>query len=394
MALEIHASGPSYEGFLVIDSIVQQTSSGGVRIVHDLEVDEIRDLAREMSLKYAWCRLPRGGAKSGLRLSKELSPEERQKALEGFGRQIGPLIQTGLYYPGMDLGCSAHDLISLYRGAGIVLGPPTDTSLFTAFTVASAMDAWARSTPGTFPRTMIIEGFGNVAHHLVALLPPDRFSVVALATIEGGLLRENGFTVEELATARAAHGDALVHHLPGQTVPREAVANVAADVFLPAARTRSLGMSLAEALGVKAVIPIANAPYVEGVSARLHARGILCLPGYVTNCGGVFASSLYDSGIPRTEIETIMSRTYRDTIMQLLAAAERLGRSPVETAGQVAERTLMQRMNAAPSRWLLDKVRARAVRRGPKVLRQRAARKHCFVSLAQLDADLAALGRP
>jgi glutamate dehydrogenase (NAD(P)+) len=393
VALEIHASGPTYEGFLVIDSIVQQTSSGGVRIVHDLEVDEIRDLAREMSLKYAWCRLPRGGAKSGLRLAKELSPEERRTALEGFGGQIAPLIQTGLYYPGMDLGCSAQDLVSLYRGAGIPLGPPTDTSLFTAFTVASAMDAWASSTAGTFPRTLCIEGFGNVAHHLMALLPPERFQVVALATIEGGLIRENGFTVLELAKARAAHGDALVHHLPGQAVPRDAVAKVVADVFLPAARTRSIGMPLAEALGVRAVIPIANAPYVEGVSDRLHARGILCLPGYVTNCGGVFASSLYDSGIPRTEIETIMSGTYRDTVVQLLAAAERLGRSPVETAGRVAGRILAQRMNATSSPSLLDKVRARAVRRGPRVLRQRSARTRCLNSLAELDADLAALGR-
>ena len=89
-----------------------------------------------------------------------------------------------------------------------------------------------------------------------------------------------------------------------------------------------------------------------------------------------------------------MSQTYRDTVMQLLAAAERLGRSPVETAGQIAEHTLTQRMNASPSHSLFDKVRTRAVRRGPKVLRQRSARQHCFVSLAELDADLAALGHP
>ena len=393
MSLEIHASGPSYEGFLVIDSIVQQTSSGGVRIVSDLEIDEIRDLAREMSLKYAWCRLPRGGAKAGLRIARELTPDERGRALLGFGRQIAPLIHTGLYNPGMDLGCSAQDLVTLYRGAGIELGTPTDTSLFTAFTVASAVEAWAQTTPGEFPRTLTIEGFGNVAHHLSTLLPRERFHIVALATAEGGIAREDGFSVEELSAARAAHGDGLVHHLNGRTLPREAVAAVPADVFLPAARTRSIGPSLADALRVKAVIPIANAPYAEGVAKRLHARGIVCLPGFVTNCGGVFASSLYDSGVPRNEIAHIFGPGYRNTVARLLGAAHKLGQSPVDTATQVAERVLDRRLKNASPPPLLDKIRSRALRRGPRSLRRRKARTHCLESLTQLDADLASMER-
>ena len=391
MALEIHAAGPSFEGFLVIDSVVRQTSSGGVRITPDLEIGEIRDLAREMSLKYAWCRLPRGGAKSGLRLPANLAREERAKILEEFGRQLAPIIQAGLYYPGMDLGCSAQDLVTLYCGAGISLGLPTDTSLFTAFTVAGAMEAWAQSTPGSFPRRLCIQGFGNVAHHLVTLLPRDRFRLVALATAEGGLVREEGFTVEELSGARSAHGDRLVHALEGQVVTREAVANTDVDAFLPAARTRSISMSLADALRAKAVIPIANAPYQDGVPERLHARGILCLPGFVTNCGGVFASSLYDSGMPRQEIETIFGGMYRDIVLRLFTTATRLGRSPVDTATQVAMRILEERQQGPRSRKLVDKVRARVTKYEPRPMRRRRARARCIDSLRRLDADLAAL---
>jgi glutamate dehydrogenase (NAD(P)+) len=391
--LEIHVSGPSYEGFLVIDSVTQQTSSGGVRIVSDLEIDEIRDLAREMSLKYAWCRLPRGGAKAGLRLSAELGPNERRRALEEFGRQIAPLIQTGLYNPGMDLGCSADDLVTLYRGAGIALGKPTDTSLFTALTVASAMEAWAETTPGAFPRTLTIEGFGSVANHLSTLLPRERFRIVALSTALGGIAREDGFSSEELSQSRAAHGDALVHHVTGRAMAREAVATVAADVFLPAARTRSIGTGAAERLQVRAVIPIANAPYAEGTTARLQSRGILCLPGFVTNCGGVFASGLFDSGVPRREIEQIFGERYRHTVTRLLAASQHMGESPVDTARRVAERTLDLRSKAAAPPSLAAKVWSRAQRRGPKALRQRKARARCLESLERLDADLTALTR-
>ena len=226
------------------------------------------------------------------------------------------------------------------------------------------------------------------------LLPQDRYHIVGLATTEGGIARESGFSIADLTAARAAHGDRLVHHLNGQTLPREAVAALPADVFLPAARTRSIGMSLADALQVKAVIPIANAPYAEGVVARLHARGIVSLPGFVTNCGGVFASSLHDSGVPRDQIARIFGPGYRHTVARLLERARSLGQSPVDTATLVAERALEQRLKNASPPTLLDKVRSRAVRRGPKTLRRRRAYRHCLESLAQLDADLASMARP
>ena len=382
-------SGPSYEGFLVIDSVVNQTSSGGVRIVSDLRVEEIRDLAREMSLKYAWCRLPRGGAKAGLRLSEKLSADERRLALEGFGRDLAPVIHAGLYNPGMDLGCSAQDLAAIYRGAGIELGPVTDTSFFTGITVASSILAWAEPLPGNVPCTLTVEGFGSVAQHLTSLLPSDHFRIVAIATAAGGVAREEGFSVDELSQGRAAHGDALVLHLAGHRMAREEVAHVTADAFLPAARTRSIGDDLAERLAVKAVIPIANAPYAGGATARLLARGIDCLPGFVTNCGGVFASSLYDSGVRRSEIEHIFGGLYRRRIARLLSVARHSGRSPVDTAGEIAGRILETRQGSFPS--LLSKVRSRALRRGPRWLRSRTARQTCLDSLRQLDADLAAL---
>ena len=393
MALEIHTTSSSFEGFVVIDSLVYQTSSGGLRISSDLKIDEIRDLSREMSLKYAWCRLPRGGAKSGLCLPADLTATQRTEALLAFGRDLAPLIQAGLYYPGMDLGCSAGDLITVYRGAGIALGSPTDTSLFTAFTVASAIEAWAAWAPGHGPRTLSIEGFGNVAGHLINLLPPDRFRVVALATALGGVARESGFTPRELLDARTEHRDALVHHLDGGALPREHVSRVNADVFLPAARTRTIDMALADMLSVQAVIPIANAPYAEGVPSRLHDRGIVSFPGFVTNCGGVFASSLYDSGVSRGDIEHIFSRVYRDTMTRLLDISKRLHRSPVDTASEVAGRILATRQTGSLTRSPWEKVRARTKRWEPRLLRQRSNERRCLESLRQLDADLAALGQ-
>ncbi|HET9234468.1 MAG TPA: Glu/Leu/Phe/Val dehydrogenase dimerization domain-containing protein [Candidatus Eisenbacteria bacterium] len=391
MGLEIHASGASFDGFLVIDSVVHRTSSGGVRITPDLTIEEIRDLAHEMTLKYAWCGLPRGGAKSGLRMEHGLSPERRRGALEEFGQRLGPLVHAGLYYPGMDLGCSAEDLQSIYKGAGLVIGKPTDTSYFTALTVASSLGAWTDTHPGSGPCRLAIEGFGSVAQHLVSMLPENGFRVVAIATAAGAACRPEGFTPGELGRARAAHGDDLVHHLDGTRLPREAVAGAETDVFMPAARTRSLSAARADSLSARAVIPIANAPYAEGVSERLHARGIVCLPGYVPNCGGVFASSLHDSGVVRNEIERLFGPEYRRIVAKLLTVSGKLGRSPVELAAGVAERALVHRSRAHPSRW--EVLGNRAGRRLPRAFRRQAAHRRCIASLRHLENELSGSAR-
>jgi glutamate dehydrogenase (NAD(P)+) len=391
LPLEIQTHGPGYQGFLVIDSVVHQTSSGGVRVAPDLEKNEICDLAREMTLKYAWCWLPRGGAKAGLRLEGGLDAIARQDAFLHFGSQLAPIIHAGLYYPGMDLGCSADDLRSIYRGAGILLGPPTDTSYFTAITVAQCILAWSATHPGPSPRTLVIQGFGSVAGHLTSLLDASQFRVVGIATAEGGCALPEGFSPQDLAHARSAHRDALVHHLPGRTLSREDVIGVEADVFLPAARTRSLSPIAAGALRSRTVIPIANAPYGEGVPAQLHARGIPCLPGYVVNCGGVYASSLYDSGVGTPEIHAIFESRYRPIVEKLFTVSAERKCSPIETADGIAQRSVRVRSEERLSR--ADKIRTRTARRLPQILRRRAARARCLDGLDRLQGELDAMER-
>ena len=88
--MSILASGDDYEGYVVIDTLVDDRSAGGVRIADDLPLDEVRELAGEMSLKYALFLLPRGGAKSGIAHGRRIwIPERRNAALEDFGRKLG-----------------------------------------------------------------------------------------------------------------------------------------------------------------------------------------------------------------------------------------------------------------------------------------------------------------
>lgn len=383
---------PDCTAYIVIDSVVAGRSSGGVRIVPGITRDEVADLAREMSLKYALFRLPRGGAKTGIDLAPGLSPEARMRALEGVGRGLSPILWAGLYNPGMDMNCGPAELQAIYRGAGIVIGTPTDTSYFTALTVAACVEAVADALRPHGPVTLAVEGFGSVGRHLAAVLPPERFRIAAVSTLEGAARKPGGFDAASLVRAKESHGDALVHHLDGERTDRGELFLEDVDILLPSSRTRVVTRDLARRIPARAVVPIANAPYDEGSLAVFEERGVLCLPGYLVNSGGVFASSLYDSGVPRHEVEQLFATRYRGTVARLLDRSRELGFSPVGACERIAGEEVERRVRETPDASLKGKIARRVLPRLPRRWRAARARTQCRRSLDALDADIAALG--
>jgi glutamate dehydrogenase (NAD(P)+) len=343
--------GGGAEGWLVVDTTVDDSSAGGLRISEDLGVEEVAALAREMTLKFAFIGRASGGAKSGLRLPAGAGPDAKRRLLTDLGRHLGPLLRRGVYYPGTDINCSGEDLRWLYRGAGLRVGDATDTARFTAMSAHHALEACRAAAGGpSRPLRLAVEGFGAVAAALVARLPREEFSVTAISTAEGAVLDERGFDPPALTEARRRHGAAMVEHLPGVRGPREAVFAAAVDLFLPSARTWSLTAERARGLRAVYVVPLANAPYGERAVAILEARGVACLPGFAVNCGGIFGSSLHDSGVPLAEVEALSRRSFQPVVAALLEARAARAVSPVTLALAVAHERLAERAAAARPR--------------------------------------------
>jgi glutamate dehydrogenase/leucine dehydrogenase len=370
--LIIMASGPAYEGFLVIDSLFHERSAGGVRIASDMTLDEVCALAREMTLKYALFHLPRGGSKAGLRIDEYLDPTRRREALVGFGRQIGPLIRAGIYSPGTDMNCGLDELRAIYEGVGLPLGRPTDTSFYTAIGLADAIRGCAEGLNLPAPVTLAIEGFGSVANHLAAMLPPPGFRITAISTVRGAIAHPEGFAVDELKRQRAAHGDDLVHHLTGTSLQREELLAQPVDILVPAARTGTITMEVAARIRARAVVPAANAPYRPGTIQLLADRGVLCLPGYLCNAGGVFGSSLADNGVPLEAVKEIFRTRYRPLIRTLVEMCPPRDLCPVSIVEKVAVSEAELRARRAPIRPLMRKLWDRMSRRFPAAFRRRA----------------------
>ncbi|MEB3751930.1 Glu/Leu/Phe/Val dehydrogenase dimerization domain-containing protein [Geobacillus icigianus] len=74
---EITISDPNYDlkGYIVIDSLVNGISAGGLRMSPDISLGEIKKLAAIMTKKYAALNIELGGAKAGI----EYDPSKHEK---------------------------------------------------------------------------------------------------------------------------------------------------------------------------------------------------------------------------------------------------------------------------------------------------------------------------
>src|SRR4051794_1471188 len=133
--------GADAVGYVVFDSTVRGRSHGGLRFLPDVEEAELRDLALNMTLKYGFVGLPNGGAKAGIRGNPEGSAKERRDILAAFGRQIAPLLRTGVYRPAPDMGTRAVDIRCVLQAAGVPLTRQdfreSRSGYYTALTVLS-----------------------------------------------------------------------------------------------------------------------------------------------------------------------------------------------------------------------------------------------------------------
>jgi len=280
---------------LVIDTARFGLTAGGVRMAADLSLDEMVRLARAMTYKFAMLELPCGGAKAGVWLDP--SDAARPAVVQAFLSAIAPYVESRQYLPGADMGTAAADFAPLYAASGrqtnlgeqLFEGAPLEDQL-TGYGVVvaakTASEALGRTLAGA---RVALEGFGKVGAGVAKFLAREGATLVAVSNIQGTLEDPDGLDVERLLALRQEHGDDSLLHYEEDTelFPAQMLLAVAADIVIPGARPDSIDAEIATAMPAKLVVPAANIPYAPGVIEVLARRGIVALPDFVTNAGGV-----------------------------------------------------------------------------------------------------------
>lgn len=334
-------------GFLVIDKQINGTATGGIRMAPDVSMDEIANLAREMTLKYALFRMKKDGAKAGIQAPAGLDRERRRALCRAFGEQISDLVAGKRYFPGEDLGTTSRDLAEIMAGAGVRLEHKKSelrSEYYTALTVFLTIRQLLAHHKKPLDRaTVILEGFGKVGEHLLRFLSEQRARVVGVSTVHGAVYDQEGFPANRLYQMKDEFGDAFVLKMDtGRKMSKEDLRVQPCDVFVPGARPDSIHDGNVDQIKARFVVPVANIAATEAIEEVLSHRSVIFAPGFLTNAGGVLGHFLHEQGFSLNGCERILRKAFAAKVDRLIARAEKEGRSLSATARSEAWNNLAE----------------------------------------------------
>ncbi|MFW0794996.1 Glu/Leu/Phe/Val dehydrogenase dimerization domain-containing protein [Gordonia sp. CPCC 205515] len=346
-------------GVLVIDNTARGMGKGGTRMTPTVSVTEVARLARNMTWKWAGVDLFYGGAKAGIRYDPTAA--DKEAVLRSFVRALRNEVPDE-YVFGLDVGLTEADAAIMLDEVGgrsgavgtpsALGGLPYDQLGVTGFGVAESLDAAAQFAGLEVSRLSVsIQGFGAVGAAAANRLAELGATVVAISTSQGGLHDPDGLDVAELLRLREIYGDALVHHhdsakplAPGDEL------RVTADVLLPAALQDVIDEQVAGELAASIIVEGANLPTSAAAQQVLHHRGVVVVPDFIANAGGVVAAAVAmdarTSGIrpDPSAVFALISDKLRAGTTTTLAESRAQDLTTHQAARQTAERRVHEAM--------------------------------------------------
>lgn len=335
--IEIDDPAVGLDAVVVIDHELFGTSAGGTRMVPDVTVDEVARLARAMTWKLAVCGVPYAGAKAGIRFRDG----DREAVLQAFLEHVRDW--QDFFLTGPDMGTHPEDFLVLEPEGGPLPvwalaqeGMGMD-DLAVGYGIRGAAGVALEQLGRPFEgASLAIEGFGKAGAGTARACTRAGARLIAVSTIEGALVDAAGLDVDELLALRARHGDAFVRHGPVTVQPREALFSVECDVLVPGARPHVITPESVSELRCAAVVPTANVPYAPGATDALAAAGILALPDFVSNAGGIHLYEAPECREDPARCLAAVERLVAETTRRVLAAADADRVTPTQAALGIA----------------------------------------------------------
>ncbi len=324
------------EGWTVINSLRGGAAGGGTRMRKGLDMNEVLSLAKTMEVKFTVSGPAIGGAKSGINFDPQ-DPRKRG-VLERWYKAVTPLLKH-YYGTGGDLNVDEiHDVIPITESCGVwhpqegifnghfkpteadkinrigqlrmgvikvlentdytpdLSKKYTVADMLTGYGVVEAVkhyyDIYGGSIKG---KRAIVQGFGNVGSGAAYYLTKLGAKVVGIIDRVGGIINEDGFTLEEMTELfRNKKGNTLVadNMIPFDEM-NEKVWKLQTEIFIPAAASRLIKKEQISQMietGLEVISPGANVPFADkeiffGPIMEYTDQQVSLLPDFISNCG-------------------------------------------------------------------------------------------------------------
>ncbi len=351
----IHLYEPSsgLKAIVVVDNVAAGPGIGGVRLAPDVSAEEAFRLARAMTMKSAAAGLAHGGAKSVVFGNPKMPLQEKERLMRAFGWAIRNLED---YIPGPDMGtdeqCMAWVKDETGRAIGLPAelgGIPLDEIGATAWGVVAAADVASKYCQLDLANArVVVQGFGSVGKHAARFLAERGAKLVGVADISGALHDPDGIDVAGLA-AHTESGGVVKEFANGAVIDRDEVVAIPCDILIPAARPDVITRDNVDRVDTKLIVEGANIPVTEAAEAILHRRGVISVPDFIANAGGLICGTVeLRGGTPDEALDTIEKKVRANT-EAVLDHAQENGVTPRRAALDIAEARVRAAMGAR--RW-------------------------------------------
>jgi glutamate dehydrogenase (NAD(P)+) len=348
--IQVYDPQTGMTGILIIDNTAKGPGKGGIRIAENLTPYEIFRLARTMTWKCAIADLPFGGAKGGI----NANPEKIDKIMfiRAFARRISPFVPS-LYIGAPDLGTGEKEMAAFVDEIGNVdgaTGKPVELGGVphelgtTGYGVAIASDITAKKLGFQISKLRItIQGFGVVGSATARYLTTMGAKIIAISDIYGMVFNEKGIDIEEALDVTQKTGS-VKNYQRGEAYEKEKIFEIETDIFIPAAATDAVNINNAPSLKTEMIVEGANIAITEKAEDYLCKKGILVVPDFVANAGGLIGS--YTEFIKKTHKETfeIIKEKISMAMNQVLEGFPNNNTSPRKKALSIAKEKVFRAM--------------------------------------------------
>lgn len=170
--------------------------------------------------------------------------------------------------------------------------------------------------------TVAIHGFGNVGSFTAKYLKEMGANVVAIATKEGATYK-------------------------GKKIPQEDFWKVPVDILIPASVTDVINERNKNSIKAKLIVEGANIPMQESIEQEFFKKGILVVPDFVANAGGVISSyAEYRGYNPKRMFATVEKKIVQSATVVLRQSLKEK-KNPREVALSIAKERIAKKMREA-----------------------------------------------
>jgi glutamate dehydrogenase (NAD(P)+) len=329
--IEVYNPKLGMRGVLVIDNTALGPGKGGIRFTPTVDKAEVFRLARTMTWKNAMADLPFGGAKAGIMGEPhKMTPKQKDEWVAAFSKLLKGVVPEA-YVAGPDISMAEHDMETFAKANGDMkactgkpkaLGGLPHELGSTGFGVFHAIKVALKHLGKDIKKvTYAVEGYGNVGEFVCKFMSEAGAKLVAISDSKGTLVVPEGIDVEKLYDVKKSKGTVTAYG--GKVLANKDVCFQNVDVFVTAAIPDLFGVADVPKIKAKLVVEGSNIATSVEAEQALAKKGVLVIPDFVANAGGVISSYVeYIGGTEAKMFKLVEEKITRNTQLVLDRAAK------------------------------------------------------------------------